>query len=224
MPFILLISLIIIHELGHFFCAVIFKVEVDKIYIYPFGGISKFNLSLNESLYKEFLILIMGPLFQFVFYITLKNIDYFYNYHNLLTVYNYTILFFNLLPIYPLDGGKLLNIFLSFNISFKKSLNVTLIISYLTIVIVFFYLLIKEPSINILVIITFLIYKVNIEYKKRKYMMDKFLLERYLNKYNFRKRKRVTKIDDFMRNRYHLIKDGDRYYTEREVLTKKFNK
>ena len=35
--------------------------------------------------------------------------------------------------------------------------------------ILFFYLLIKEPSINILVIVSFLIYKVNLEYKKRKY-------------------------------------------------------
>ena len=224
MPFILLISLIVIHELGHFLCAIIFKVEVDKIYIYPFGGISKFNLSLNEDLYKEFLILIMGPLFQFVFYIILKNTSYFYNYSNLLTVYNYTILLFNLLPIYPLDGGKLLNIILSFNISFKRSLSMTLIISYLTIVILFFYLLIKEPSINILVIVSFLIYKVNLEYKKRKYMLDKFLLERYLNKYNFKKRKKVTKLDDFMRNRYHIIKIGDKYYTEREMLIKKFNK
>ena len=68
MPFIILLLLIIVHEIGHFLTAVFFRIEVDKIYIYPFGGVSKFNISLNESLLKEFLILIMGPLFQIAFY------------------------------------------------------------------------------------------------------------------------------------------------------------
>ena len=99
MPFIILLLLIIVHEIGHFLTAIFFKIEVDKIYIYPFGGVSKFNISLNESLLKEFLILIMGPLFQIAFYFIIINIDYFNNYINLITVYNYTILLFNLLPI-----------------------------------------------------------------------------------------------------------------------------
>ena len=67
MPFILLVLFIIIHELGHFLCAIFLKVEVDKIYIYPFGGISKFHLSFNEAIWKEFLILCMGPIFQILF-------------------------------------------------------------------------------------------------------------------------------------------------------------
>ena len=121
MPFIILLLLIIVHEIGHFITAIFFRIEVDKIYIYPFGGVSKFNISLNESLLKEFLILIMGPLFQIAFYFIIINIDYFNNYINLITVYNYTILLFNLLPIYPLDGGRILKYILHIKYGNKKS-------------------------------------------------------------------------------------------------------
>ena len=169
MPFIILFLLIIVHELGHFLSALFFKIDVDKIYIYPFGGISKLNISLNESLIKELIILIMGPVFQIMCYLVLSNMDYFYNYHNLIRVYHYTILTFNLLPIYPLDGGKLLNILFSFNLSFKKSLNITIYISYFTIILYSIYLLSNDISLNIVVIISFLLYKVGLVYKRKKY-------------------------------------------------------
>ena len=51
---------------GHFLTAKLLKVEVDKIYLYPLGGISKFNLELNSSQIIELLILIAGPIFQFL--------------------------------------------------------------------------------------------------------------------------------------------------------------
>ena len=95
MPIIILFLLIFVHELGHFITAMIFQIEVDKIYIYPFGGISKFHLSLNESLRKEFIILIMGPLVQCVFSFFLLKFDFFNSYQKLIMVYNYTILTFN---------------------------------------------------------------------------------------------------------------------------------
>ncbi len=224
MPFILLTSLIVIHELGHFLCAIYFKVETDKIYLYPFGGISKFNLSFNEPIWKELLILCMGPIFQIIFFNLLIHINFLSHYYQLITIYNYTILLFNLLPIYPLDGGKLLNLILSSQIAFKKSLNYSLIISYFTVFILFCYMMTKDLSINILVITSFLFYKIGVEVRQKKYIIDKFLLERYLNNYNFKKRKSVLSIDYFMRNRYHLIKIGDKYYTEKEILKKKFNK
>lgn len=223
MPFIILFSLIFIHELGHFLTAVYFKIEIDKIYIYPFGGISKFNILLNENLLKELIILIMGPLAQLIFYYIIINIDYFYNYKELITVYNFTILCFNLLPIYPLDGGKLLNIILSFKISFKRSLNISLFISYITIAILSGYFIIKYFSINLIVIISFLLYKVRLEEKNKKYLVDKFLLERYLYKYKFKKRKKVKNLDGFMRNMNHLVNIDGKYHTENEILYKKFN-
>lgn len=224
MPFCILVSLILVHELGHFLCAIFFKIEVDKIYIYPFGGISKLNISLNENLWKELLVLLMGPIFQMIFSIILTNINYLSSYQELIKIYNCTILSFNLLPIYPLDGGKLLNVILSFNISFKKSLNISLLISYLTIFSLFIFCLYKDIKFNLIIIISFLIYKVFIETKNKEYIFDKFLLDRYLHRYHFKRIKSVNNTDKFMRNKNHIIKIGDKYYTEREILNKKFNR
>ena len=224
MPIIILFLLIFVHELGHFITAMIFQIEVDKIYIYPFGGISKFHLSLNESLRKELIILIMGPLVQCVFSFFLLKFDFFNSYQKLIMVYNYTILTFNLLPIYPLDGGKLLNILLSFQVSFQKSLNVTFFISYLTIFFLAIYFLIHYFSINVVIMISFLWYKLKKEESNKNYLFDKFLLERYLNHYQFKKRKKVEDINDFMRGKNHLVKRGTRYYTEKEILYRKFHR
>ena len=41
--------------------------------------------------------------------------------------------------------------------------------------------------------------------KNKKYMMDKFLLERYLNNYHFTKSKLINSKNNFYRNNRHLL-------------------
>ena len=43
--------------------------------------------------------------------------------------YHYTLLFFNLMPIYPLDGGKLLNIIINYLLPYKKGNKLVIFIS-----------------------------------------------------------------------------------------------
>ena len=221
MPFFIIMYLLIIHECGHFFTAMICGVKVNKICIYPFGGISKFNMDLNISQIKEFIILIFGPLLQLFGYLILINIPYMYSYVSMIKIYNYSILFFNLLPIYPLDGGKLLNIILSWKFSFRNSYKLCILISYL-IVCLFFIMFLNNICINVVTIVLFLFYKITFEYRRVNYFYEKFLLERYLNKYNFRSSIIVDNVNKFYRNKRHLVKKGDIYYTEKEILEKKY--
>ena len=105
----------IVHEFGHILPAVFFKWKIKEVMILPFGALTLFEEKLNRSLKEEFLISIGGPLMQIIFvYLFFKNQNDIINYSNL-------ILMFNLLPIYPLDGSKLLNILLNILTSFKKS-------------------------------------------------------------------------------------------------------
>ena len=199
--------------------AYIFKIEIKEIYIYPLGGISKLKIDLNINPIKEFLILIMGPLFQLLgSFILIRIMPY---NKEIINIYNYGILGFNLLPIYPLDGGKLLKLVLDNFITYKNSFKLTIIISYL---IVFIIWLINKSTINILVMISFLVLLITKEKSKLNYYYQKFILERYLNNYKFKDSKIISNDNNFYRNKKHIIKSNDKYYLEREYLEKMYKK
>ena len=221
--FIFVFILIFFHELGHFETARLFKYKTDKIYLYPTGGISKFTGTINQTFIKELLVLINGPLFQIITYLLIKNI---YPYERSLVYLknvHYSILIFNLLPIYPLDGGKLVNLFLNKILSFRKSFNYTIYISYFVIII----FILKIPfnfKINYLFMILFLLYKTTEEYKKRNYYFDKFVLERYLYSFNINKICIVDSIKNFKKYYKHIIKSNNKIILEKEALKEKFER
>ena len=110
--------LIIVHELGHILISLLFKWKVHKIIILPFGGLTKYDDVINRPLKEEILVSISGILFQLIFYnIFNKFIDY--KHFNLI---NNFIIIFNLLPIYPLDGSKIINVLFNKITSFKNSI------------------------------------------------------------------------------------------------------
>ncbi|MBQ2639445.1 MAG: hypothetical protein IJF92_01620 [Bacilli bacterium] len=197
--------------------------ELIKINIYPLGGISKFKFDLNISIIKEFLVLIFGPIMQIIGYLILINV--LKDYDKLISIYHYSILIFNLLPIYPLDGGKILNLFLSIFISYKKSLILSIVLSItFIIIIIFIYSILNNLTLNIIIISIFLIYKVILEYKNINYLYERFLLERYLNNYNFKKGIIINRIHDFRRSKRHLINIDGNYYFEKDILKKKYKR
>lgn len=217
--------IIFVHELGHLALALIFKWQLDKIYIYPFGGCVTFNESLNRPLKEELLIMLAGPIFQIILFIIIT-ILFKNNCLNLRTFlifknYHYAMLFFNLLPAIPLDGGRLLNILLNYLLSYKKSIRIASSIAYFVLFSTFFISLFINKNINLLTIIIFLISKVYIERKNIDYLYNKFLLERYLNNFRFNKRKIVDK-NNLHRDYNHTIKDNNHYITEKEYLKKRF--
>lgn len=189
--------------------------------MYPLGGISKFFLPLNASFFKELIILIAGPLSQLLASYVLIKI--FPQHSNAIYNYNLGILIFNLLPIYPLDGGKLIHLLFSTIMPFEKSLRIAIAISYLTTT-TYFFINLKTLTISVLLISIFLTYKVTEEYKQIKYIYEKFILERYLNDYNFKKSKLITNYKNFYKNKRHLIIENNRYYLEKEYLEKKYKK
>ena len=199
--------------------ALVFNVKIKEIYIYPLGGILKLNMDLNIKPIKEFLILIMGPIFQFLaYYILIVLMPYNIK---MIRIYHYGILGFNLLPIYPLDGGKLLKIILDNFISYKKSFKLIIMLSY---IIVFIIWIINKKNINILSMVSFLLFLITKEKNKINFYYQKFILERYLNNYKFKKSKLISNQNNFYRNKKHIIKYNDKYYLEKEYLKKIYKK
>lgn len=216
-------SIIFIHELGHFLMAKYFKWNIDKIYLYPYGGYTKFNDDLNRPIYQEIFIMLAGPIMQIMYYLIIINflrdssIILFKSYH-------YTILFFNLLPIYPLDGGKLLNALINYYVPFKKSFHLIIIISFSIILlgISYFYISKINLSLSFLLVIITVICKLTSEACKEKYYYNKFLLERYLNKYSFKKVRIINNLDQMYRDCKHVFFKRGKNYSEKEVLMQKF--
>ena len=117
----------------------------------------------------------MGPLTQIIFVYILS----FYIDNSNLVLFNYynrLILLFNMLPIYPLDGGKLLNI----------------VINYFNLILFIIFLLLGIMLIK--------------EFKKAPFYYQRFLLERYINNYFFSRIKNIKSIENMKRDNYHFIR------------------
>ena len=202
--------IILAHELGHILFALLFKWHIDKICILPFGMITFFKDNMNKPIYEEFIILIMGPIFQIIF-------NYYFN-----NPYHYFLLFINLLPIYPLDGSKFF--FLLFNKfkSYYQSFIMLFIISFITILLM---IIIKE----ILLIYLMLLYLSIGLIKYMKCLNDiliSFCFDRYKNKYNFKKSVLLNSFDlkKLQRCCYHYFKIGKKVISEDEIFVKMFDK
>jgi len=105
-----ILSMIFLHEMSHLMAAKILKARTKGMYFLPGIGAVALIDDLGEIPYEhEFSIAIAGPivggLYAALFLIIgkLTSIDLFYSIGGLLCLIN----FVNLLPIYPLDGGRI---------------------------------------------------------------------------------------------------------------------
>ena len=107
MTFFIAFGVVLIHELFHLFAALILNVKVYSVIIMPFGMTLRLDNKLLRSPEKEALIALAGP-FSNVIMLILAHFfkgsspNYF-----LFLVINYALLFLNLLPVPPLDGGRI---------------------------------------------------------------------------------------------------------------------
>ena len=220
-------SLILVHELGHYLMARVNHFHVTKIVIYPYGGMTKIEDMINRDISEELLIATSGVIVQYLFYLV---IGWFYQYgmireytYNLYTLYNNQMIFFNLLPIYPLDGSKILNLLLDKLLPYYMSNIVTIVVSLLMILGIVFLSVYQCSYSNIMVMGLLLIYLYKL-YSKRKYLYHRFLLERYLYGIEYPKIKIISNIRKMFKNRSHLIKFNNCYLEEKRVLSNLFVK
>ena len=220
-------SIIIIHELGHYLAAKYKKFKVKQIVIYPYGGVTYLNDFINKDIDDELLVSVSGLIFQFFYYfiiIILYQNSFIRDYtFNLFSTYHFAIFFFNILPIYPLDGYKILNLLLSKKISFKRSNNIALIISIITLLIL---LIVNYYKFNYtyILIITTLITNVVLYYKKLEYLFNRFLLERYLYNIKYNDIKIINSKNKMYKNYTHIIKNNGKYVSEFKILKELFDK
>ncbi len=108
---------VVLHELGHSFTGRRYGVNVSRILLMPIGGMAEFD-SLPREPRKELLITLAGPAVNFVIagllwwpVTRLPEVIYFYTAEGLLYqlfAANLVMGLFNLVPVFPMDGGRIL--------------------------------------------------------------------------------------------------------------------
>jgi stage IV sporulation protein FB len=216
----LFLLIILIHELGHAFTASFYSWRIKRITLLPFGGVVEMDEHGNRPLKEEAIVTIAGPL-QHLWMIGVAFILYQLSWmsedlYRTFIEFNIMVLVFNLLPIWPLDGGKVLYLWRSLHESFTVAHRKTLFISASSLMLFSLSLLFIQPlNLNLWIVISFLAFSLYYEWKQRRYVFVRFLLERYygsklefqsLIPINVKEDETVLRVlEQFQRGRKHLI-------------------
>jgi Zn-dependent protease len=130
---------VVLHEFGHALMARRFDVQTQDIILLPIGGVARLT-RLPAKPGHEFLIAVAGPLVNVVIAIILVIIlvlsraepflikgdegtlyEHFSNFLPLLLVLNITLVVFNMIPAFPMDGGRVLRALLSIKLGRLKA-------------------------------------------------------------------------------------------------------
>jgi Zn-dependent protease len=105
---------VLLHELGHSVVALRYKIPVRSITLFLFGGIAQIGAEPPRAI-AEFLIAVGGPLVSLAlaafFYVAqplVSGIEPLLGLTKYLAYINTALVLFNLIPGYPLDGGRVL--------------------------------------------------------------------------------------------------------------------
>ncbi|NJB72184.1 Zn-dependent protease/predicted transcriptional regulator [Saonia flava] len=124
---------VVLHELGHAQMAKRFKINTKKITLLPIGGVATME-KIPEKPKQELLVAIAGPAVNVVIVLLLSLVVPFRTYFSLdianletllrtstlevflfyLLMANVMLVIFNLIPAFPMDGGRVLRALLSF--------------------------------------------------------------------------------------------------------------
>src|SRR5699024_2716895 len=134
---------------------------------------------------------------------------------DMIFLYNTLILLFNLLPIWPLDGGKLAFFILAKYSPFRKAYDRILILSMLACILILIFKFVFFPfHMGVFLIIVFLLKENKEEWDKRYYVFLRFLLKRYQGDASVQKVSPISVLPDtplmnifekFYKNRKHPI-------------------
>ncbi|CAM3492051.1 stage IV sporulation protein FB [Brevibacillus invocatus] len=178
-----LFVIVLIHEFGHVAMAKELGWKVTEVQLLPFGGVATMEDAYATDPLDEIVIALAGPFLNVV----MMALSYLFWFAGIWTedwaqfflVSNATIAAFNLLPIWPLDGGRILQALLCWLMPYRRAAILSILGSTLLAGIMLG-LSIIDMKINVLVIGSYLL-AVNIQaFLRFPYQFFRFLMEKYV--------------------------------------------
>lgn len=212
-----------IHETAHILVARYFHYPIRSLIIYPFGLCAQMQYIGMGSVGKELLIIAAGPLthccfpYLFAFLCSCHLISS--AYMEYLCHLNTSILIFNLLPIYPLDGGRLLQSFYHLCFRYRMAQRLTYISSIIHLILLFHYRIITSASAYL--VMGFLLFQIIMCWKNLAYERIVFYHYRLLHPPNGRLR--ANRKDDLFRAFTNMMKTKRGWMLEDEWLRTYFH-
>ncbi len=141
--------IVVLHELGHSIAALRYNIPVKQIVLLPIGGVAQLK-EIPEDPGKELVIAAAGPLVNLLLAILLFllapilgqtiNISSFLGFNSALGVLSFSSIFgyvfttnlfiglFNLIPAFPMDGGRILRAILASRLPYVRATSVAVAI------------------------------------------------------------------------------------------------
>jgi len=130
---VLLFACVVAHEFGHIFTARAFGISTPDVTLLPIGGVARLE-RIPEAPYEEFLIAIAGPLVNVAIAFGLVALGAHLNSGDLaavesptvsladrLAAVNLFLALFNMIPAFPMDGGRVLRALLASRLGFVRA-------------------------------------------------------------------------------------------------------
>jgi Zn-dependent protease/CBS domain-containing protein len=138
---ILLFACVVAHEFGHILTARVFGVETPDVTLLPIGGVARLA-RIPEQPSQEFLIAIAGPLVNVVIAVVLMAVTSTHlsaahfaamespnvSMVDRLAEVNLFLAIFNMIPAFPMDGGRVLRALLAIRLGFVRATEIAAMI------------------------------------------------------------------------------------------------
>lgn len=120
-------SVVAIHELFHLFAALLLGVRVKSVIVMPFGITLRLQDGYIRQPYKEVLVCLAGPFANVLMLMAVQLLRELFPWAEQSLFFfaglNWAMLLLNLLPVLPLDGGRVLKALLTHSWGFVNAFN-----------------------------------------------------------------------------------------------------
>lgn len=135
----LLFVLVTLHEMGHSFAALHYGVPVERIVLLPIGGVAQLR-HMPDDPKQEFVIALAGPAVNVLLAVLLGGLAFLFGLpmgnplssgvtlsftavFSYIFFYNIILAVFNMIPAFPMDGGRVLRSLLAMKLDYGRATN-----------------------------------------------------------------------------------------------------